>query len=60
VIIGIAAVIMIIIGGATYVLAAGDSAKINTAKNTIIYALVGLVVAASAALIIRFIARGVL
>ncbi len=40
----IAAVIIIIIGGFEYVRSGGDSAKVNKAKNTIIYAIVGLVV----------------
>lgn len=60
IVIGIAAVIMIVVGGAMYVLAGGDSAKINTAKNTIIYSLIGLVVAVVAPMIIRFVIRGVL
>lgn len=47
-IIGIAAVIMLIVGGLKYITSSGDSASINSAKNTIIYALVGIVVAAVA------------
>ncbi len=41
---GIAAVIFIIIGGFEYVRSGGESAKVNKAKNTIIYAIIGLVV----------------
>lgn len=44
-IIGVAAVIMLIVGGISYMLAGGDPGKINGAKNTIIYALIGVVVA---------------
>lgn len=47
-IIGIAAVIMLIVGGLKYITSSGDSASISSAKNTIIYALVGIVVAAFA------------
>lgn len=55
IIIGIASVIMIIIGGLRYVLSNGDSNSINGAKNQILYALVGLVVAAAAQSIIVFV-----
>lgn len=38
-------VVMIIIGGFRYIISGGDSNGIQGAKNTIIYALVGLVIA---------------
>jgi nitrate reductase gamma subunit len=41
---GVAAVIIIIIGGFMYVTSGGDSGKVSVAKDTIIYACVGLVV----------------
>lgn len=44
-IVGILAVIMIIFGGIQYLLSAGDTSKTEKAKNTILYAVVGLVVA---------------
>ena len=44
-IIGILAIFMIIYGGIRYVLSGGDNAKVKDAKNTILYAVVGLVVA---------------
>jgi len=53
-VVGVAAVIMIIIGGLKYVTSSGDSANINSAKNTILYALVGLVVVVVAQLLVRF------
>lgn len=52
---GVGGVIMIIIGGFKYVLAGGDSAKVNSAKNTILYAIIGLVVAVLAQAIIVFV-----
>jgi hypothetical protein len=52
---GIIAVIVIIIGGFMYVTAGGDSGKTKTARDTIIYAAVGLVVIALAQSIIMFI-----
>src|SRR5690606_15675520 len=44
-IIGAAAVIMIIYGGIRYVISGGDSTGVTAAKNTILYAVIGLVVA---------------
>lgn len=52
---GIAAVIVIIIGGIMYVVSHGDSSKIKTAKDTILYAVVGLVVAILAFAIVNFV-----
>lgn len=52
---GIIAVIMIIIGGYWYVLSGGDPQKIKKAKDTILYAVVGLVISISAWAIIEFI-----
>lgn len=44
-IIGALSVVMIIIGGLRYVLSGGDPAGLKSAKETIIYSIVGLVVA---------------
>lgn len=44
-VIGIIAVIMIIIGGIRYTTSAGDPGQAKSARDTIIYAIVGLVVA---------------
>jgi len=54
-IIGVAAVIMIIVGGIQYVLSSGDGTNTKNAKNTILYALIGLVVAIMAQSIIAFV-----
>lgn len=55
VVIGALAVIFIIIGGIRYVLSGGDSSKIAQAKNTILYAIVGLVITVFAYAITNFI-----
>ena len=55
IIIGIAAVFMIMIGGIQYVLSSGDPQRVNQAKDMIIYALVGLVVALVAKGIVVFV-----
>jgi hypothetical protein len=54
-IIGAISVIMVIVGGLRYVTSAGDSNSVNGAKNTILYAVVGLVVAAIAYAIVNFV-----
>jgi len=53
-IVGIVAVIMIIIGGFRYVTSGGNDTSVTSAKNTILYAVIGLVVVALAQLIVRF------
>lgn len=55
VLVGVVAVIMIIWGGLRYITSGGDSTKITSAKNTIIYALIGLVVVALAQFIVKFV-----
>lgn len=52
---GIAAVIMIIIGGIKYAAANGDSGSVQSAKNTILYAVVGLIVVIMAAAITNYV-----
>lgn len=52
---GVAAVIMILIGGIMYITSGGDAGKVSSAKNTIIYAAVGLVVIATAQAITTFV-----
>ena len=44
-IVGILAIIVLIYGGIRYVLSGGDAGKVKDAKNTILYAIVGLVIA---------------
>ena len=54
-IVGIIAVIMLIIGGIRYVISGGDSKKVTDAKNTILYAIIGLVIAFLAFAIVNFV-----
>ena len=49
------AVIMIVIGGIRYTISQGDSSAISSAKNTILYAVIGLVVAILAYAIVNFV-----
>lgn len=54
-IVGIIAVVMIIVGGIQYITSSGDSGNITKAKNTIMYAVIGLVVVALAQIIVKFV-----
>lgn len=52
---GIIAVIMIIIGGIRYVTSSGEQANVKGAKDTILYAVVGLVITILAFSIVNFV-----
>jgi heme/copper-type cytochrome/quinol oxidase subunit 2 len=52
---GIVAVIMIIVGGIGYSTSAGDPAKTKKAKDTVLYSIVGLVVAIMAYAVVTFV-----
>lgn len=54
-VIGAVAVIMIVVGGIKYVTSNGSSERITSAKNTIMYAVVGLIVAIAAYAIVDFV-----
>lgn len=53
--VGVLSVMMLIWGGLRYVLSRGDSKAVEAAKNTILYAIVGLIVAIMAYAIVRFV-----
>lgn len=52
---GVIAVIMIVIGGIRYTTSAGDAGQTKTARDTIIYAIAGLVVAIMAYAIVNLV-----
>ncbi len=54
-IVGAIAVIMIVIGGLRYVISGGDASQVQAAKNTILYALVGIIVAILAYAAVNFV-----
>ena len=54
-ILGAVAVIMIVIGGIKYTISQGDRSALTRAKNTILYSVIGLVVAIFATAIIGFV-----
>ena len=53
--VGIVSVIMIVLGGFNYVVSNGDANKIAAAKNTILYSVIGLIVAILASAIVNFV-----
>ncbi|HSX36073.1 MAG TPA: pilin [Patescibacteria group bacterium] len=55
IVVGIVAVVMIIFGGFKYITSGGESGNISGAKNTILYAIIGLVVVAFAQFIVKFV-----
>ncbi len=50
----IAAIVFIIIGGVRYVTAQGDEDAVALAKNTVIYAIIGIIIILLAAVIVNF------
>lgn len=58
-IVGVVAVIMIIVGGLRYITSGGSDTGVTSAKNTILYAIIGLIIVALAQLLVRFVLRQV-
>lgn len=58
-IVGAISVIMLIWGGLRYILSGGDNKKITDAKNTILYAIIGLVIAILAFAIVNFVLNAI-
>lgn len=54
-VVGVVSVIMIIIGGLKYITSGGESGNVTGAKNTILYAIVGLVIVALAQVVVKFV-----
>lgn len=55
IIVGIISVIVLIVGGLNFITSGGDSAKVTSARNTILYAIVGLILVAFAQIIVKFV-----
>ena len=54
-VVGVIAVIMVVVGGLKYVTSQGDASGTASAKNTVIYAVVGLIIVVLAQTIVRFV-----
>ncbi len=55
IIVGAASIIMIIYGGFRYITSGGESGRVGAAKNSLLYAIIGLVIVALAQLIVHFV-----
>ncbi|MCL1839671.1 pilin [Candidatus Saccharibacteria bacterium] len=58
-VVGIISIVMLIWGGLRYILSGGDSKKVTDAKNTILYAIIGLIVALLAYAIVNFVINAI-
>ena len=58
-VVGIVSVIMLIYGGLRYVLSGGDSKKVTDAKNTILYAIIGLIISILSFAIVNFVLNNI-
>lgn len=54
-VIGAISVIMLIIGGIRYTVSGGDSSAVTAAKNTIMYAVIGIIIALLAYALVNFV-----
>ena len=59
-VLGLACVIVMIIGGVNYMTSSGDTAKVKKAKDTILYGVIGLVICALAFAIVNFVIGSIL
>lgn len=54
-IVGIVSIIMIIVAGLKYITSGGDANKVGSAKNTLIYAMIGIAIAGLAQALVHFV-----
>jgi len=52
---GVIGIIMVMIGGFRYITSGGEASRVSNAKSTLIYALIGLAIAAIAQLLVHFV-----
>lgn len=57
---GAIAVIMIVVAGVKFVTSGGESNAVSSAKNTLVYAIIGLVVVALAQAIVHFVLNAII
>lgn len=58
-IVGVISVFMLIVGGFKFILSGGNKEKVTAARNTILYALVGLVIAFFSFAIVEFVMEAI-
>lgn len=54
---GVIAVIMLIVGGLKYITSQGDASSAASARNTLLYAIIGLVIVVFAQMIVKFVLK---
>ena len=57
-IVAIIAVVMIVIGGVSYTTSQGDPGKVKKGKDTIMYGIIGMIIALLAFAIVNFVFKG--
>ena len=57
--VGLISVVMLIFGGIRYVISGGDQKKVTDAKNTILYAIIGLIISILSFAIVNFILNSI-
>ena len=59
-VVGLISVIMLVYGGLRYILSGGDSKKVTDAKNTVLYAIIGLIISLLSYAIVKFVLNSVI
>lgn len=59
-ILGLVCVVVIIIGGVSYMISSGDAGKVKKAKDTILYGLIGLIICVLAFALVNFVIVNIL
>ena len=59
-VLGVACVVVMIIGGVQYMTSSGDASKTEKAKKTVLYACIGLIICALAFVIVNFVIGNIL
>jgi hypothetical protein len=56
-VVGMLSLVFLIVGGLRYVISTGDSKRVSQARETILYAVVGIIVSIAAYAIVSFVAK---
>ena len=59
-VLGLLCVVVVIIGGVSYMTSSGDTGKVKKAKDTILYGIIGLIICALAFAIVNFVIVNIL
>ncbi len=59
-VLGLAAVVIVILGGVQYMTSTGDAGKVKKAKDTILYGIIGLVICVLAFAIVNFVISNII